>query len=172
MKQLAILRHAKSSWDDSSLDDFSRPLNERGIKAARRMGREMKKRKLRFDDVIASPAVRVRETLEHVAEGYGKSFSITFEDRIYLASLRTLLEIVRELPDAAETPLLVGHNPGLEHLISNLTADDDSGYRNKVLGKYPTGALAIIELPAKNWADVQTGKGEIVELILPRELDD
>ena len=172
MRRLAILRHAKSSWDDSSLDDFSRPLNERGIKAARRVGRELKKRKVRFDHVLASPAVRVRETLDRVADGYGKRFAIEFEDRIYLASLRTLLEIVRELPDKADASLLVGHNPGFEHLVAALAADDDRGYRDKILGKYPTGALAVIELPASSWRDVAEGSGKIVDLILPRELDD
>ena len=171
MKRLAILRHAKSSWDDSSLDDFSRPLNERGIKAARRMGREMKKRKLRFDHVLASPAVRVRETLENVAKGFGSDLSTHFDERIYLASLSALLELVRELPEDASAPLLVGHNPGLEQLVSTLAADDARGLRNKAVGKYPTGALAVIELTTRSWRGVQEGSGEIVELILPRELD-
>ena len=172
MRRLAILRHAKSSWDDSSLDDFSRPLNDRGIKAAARVGREMKKRELRFDHVLASPAVRVRETLDRVAKGYDRELTARFDERIYMASSATLLEIVRDLPDQAEAPLLVGHNPGLERLVTMLSTDDDRGLREKVHGKYPTGALAVLELPAESWRDVEEGSGEIVELILPRELGD
>ena len=172
MRRLAILRHAKSSWDDSSLDDFARPLNERGIEAAQRIGREMKNRNLGFDYVLASPAVRVRETLDRVAKGYGDELTARFDERIYMASSATLLEIVREFPDQAEAPLLVGHNPGLERLVTTLSSDDHGGLREKVHGKYPTGALAVLELPAKSWRDVEEGSGQIVELILPRELVD
>ena len=68
-------------------------------------------------------------------------------------------------------PLIVGHNPGLEQLITELTLNDGRGLRERVAGKFPTGALAIIELPAKRWAEVEPGSGEIVELILPKELD-
>ena len=171
MKRLAILRHAKSSWDDSSLDDFARPLNERGVKAARRMGREMRKRKLSFDYVIASPAVRVRETLDGVVEGGADIPAPRFDERIYLASVGTLLEIVRKVADDVKAPLLVGHNPGLEHLLSTLARDDDHGLRDKVLGKFPTGALAVVQLDANSWRDIGEKSGEIVELILPRELD-
>ena len=171
MKFLTILRHAKSSWDDSSLSDFDRPLNDRGRKAARRIGREMQHREMHFDHVRASPAVRVRETLDGVADGYGDRFDVEFDERIYMASAGTLLETVRSTADDWKRPLLVGHNPGLEQLLSRLTVDDDLGQRDKVIGKYPTGALAVLELRAERWRDVEEGSGRIVELILPRELD-
>lgn len=170
MKRLIILRHAKSSWDDSSLSDFDRPLNERGIKAARRMGVEVKNRSMGFDQVLASPAVRVRETLDRVAEGSGDRFDVEFDERIYMASADALLDIVRGILDDSKAPLLVGHNPGLEQMLARLTSDDVRGLRDKVLGKYPTGALAVVELPAEHWREVEEGSGEIVELILPREL--
>jgi phosphohistidine phosphatase len=172
VKTLAILRHAKSSWDDSSLSDFERPLNDRGRKAARRIGREMKHRKMRFDHVLASPAMRVRETLDGVADGYGDRFEVEFDERIYMASTGALLDIIRDMADNWKRPLLVGHNPGLEQLLGRLTSDDNRGLRDKVLGKYPTGALAVVELPADRWHDVEGGGGQIIELILPRELSD
>jgi phosphohistidine phosphatase len=75
------------------------------------------------------------------------------------------------LDEAVKAPLIVGHNPGLEELIAELTRDDHEGYRRRVAGKFPTGALAIVELPARRWAEVAPGSGEIVELILPKELD-
>ncbi len=103
MKRLTILRHAKSSWDDASLADFNRPLNDRGWKAARRVGRELKRREIHLDLCVASTAARVRETLDGLVEGYGKpDFEIRFEPRIYEASLATLLEIVRGLPEFIE----------------------------------------------------------------------
>lgn len=171
MKRLAVLRHAKSSWDEPDLDDFNRPLNDRGWKAARRMGRELKDRGVRFDFVLASTAARVRETIDGVQEKYEFAGPIRFEHRIYMASEECLLSLVRGLPEKAHTPLIVGHNPGLERLLVELTHDDGDGLRHRVAGKYPTGALAFVELPAHRWADVAPGSGEIVELILPKELD-
>ena len=170
MKRLTVLRHAKSSWDEPGLDDFSRPLNERGWKSARRMGRELKDRGIRFDLVLASTATRVRETIQGVQEEYDFAAPIRFEQDIYLAATQALISLVRDLPDDVESPLLVGHNPGLERLIVELTHDDAKGWRDRIAGKYPTGALAVIELPAGKWSEMKRGSGEIVELILPRGL--
>jgi phosphohistidine phosphatase len=172
MKRLTVLRHAKSSWEEPNTDDFDRPLNERGWKAARRMGRELKQRKITFDLALASPAARVRETLDGVRESYGDfPFEIRFDERIYLARASTLLEIVRELPESTKAALLVGHNPGLERLVANLTGDDDDHLRRRVQEKFPTAALAVIELPANRWKEVDEGSGSVAELILPRDLN-
>ena len=171
MSLLTVLRHAKSSWDEPGLDDFDRRLNERGRKAARRVGREMKRRRIRFDHAIASPAVRVRETIEELAKGYGKLPGVSFEPQIYDASAAALLHIVRCIPEIAHAPLLVGHNPGLQQLVLALARDDGDGIRDRVAEKYPTAAVAMIELGSTRWDEVETHSGTIVELILPRELD-
>jgi len=172
MIRLTILRHAKSSWDEPNLDDHNRPLNERGWKAARRMGRELKHRGMHFDIVLASTAARVRETIDGLAEKYDFECPIRFEPRVYMADAGTLLDLVRSLPDDAPSALLVGHNPGLERLAVELSHDDRQGLRHRVSEKFPTAALAVVQLPAESWAEVQPGSGEIVELILPRELGD
>jgi phosphohistidine phosphatase len=172
MKRLTLLRHAKSSWDEPNLDDFDRPLNDRGWKSARRIGKEMKRRHMRFDLGLASPAARVRETIDGLTETYGEpDFAIRFEPRIYLASVETLLQIVREVPADVKGALLIGHNPGLERLVVELTRDDKDGLRAKVGEKFPTAALAVIELPADDWAEMKPGCGKLIELILPKELD-
>jgi phosphohistidine phosphatase len=171
MTVLTILRHAKSSWGDGCLDDFDRPLNERGRKAARRIGRELKRRRMRFDRVFASPALRVRETLEEVAGGYGDSFDICFDPQIYAASVQTLFELVRRIPATVHAPLLVGHNPGLQQLVLELTRDDEQGLRARAGDKFPTAAVVLIELPAVRWDEVEPESGLIGELILPRELN-
>lgn len=171
MKRLAVLRHAKSSWDEPKLDDFNRPLNERGWEAARRMGRELRRRRMRFDLVLASPAARVRETIDGLQEKFEFDAPIRFEQQIYAATEGTLLELVRRFADKISAPLCVGHNPGLERLILELARDDRKGLRDRIAHKYPTGALAVIELPVKRWTDVEPGSGEVVELILPKELD-
>ncbi len=171
MKRLFVLRHAKSSWDDPALEDFNRPLNDRGWKAARRIGRELNHRDLRFDLVIASMAARVRETIDGLRDKLDLNVEIRFEPRMYLADEQTLLSLVRALPEKVHAPLLVGHNPGLERLLVELTHDDGDGLRNRIATRYPTGAFAGVELPADRWTDVTPGDGEIVELILPKELD-
>lgn len=171
MKRLAILRHAKSSWDDPGLDDFHRPLNERGWKAARRMGRELKRQSVKFDLVLSSTSARTRETIDGIREKYDFAAPIQFEPQLYLASEATLLGFVQGLDEDVKAPLIVGHNPGLEQLIAGLARGDEKGLRRRVTGKFPTGALAVIEVPAKHWAEVRPGTGEIVELILPKELD-
>ena len=170
MKRLTVLRHAKSSWDDPSIDDFDRPLNSRGWKAARRMGRELKHRRAHFDVCLASPAARVRETLDALAEGYGElDFEVRFESAIYEASAAALLNLVSRLPQEARSALLVGHNPGLERLIVELTADGKLNHR--IAEKFPTAAAASIQFPIENWSDLAPGCGTVTELILPKELD-
>ena len=170
MKRLTILRHAKSSWDDASRDDFDRPLNPRGWKDARRVGRELKQRNMHFDFGLASPAARVRETLDGLAKGFGEfTFEIRFEPRVYEASAATLLELVRSLPETASDALLVGHNPGLERLVVELTVPGK--LHDEAARKFPTSAVAVMDLSADRWADIRPGSGTLTELILAKELD-
>jgi phosphohistidine phosphatase len=169
MKRLTLLRHAKSTWDDPVARDFDRPLNRRGRKAARRIGEEMKALGLAFDAVIASPAIRVKETLGEVEQGYGRDLGAAFEQAIYLASVETLIDIARGADDRAQSLLVVGHNPGLEMLAMTLTSG--AGLREEVAVKYPTATLAEIELPAERWSQVAPGTGRLTRFIRPRDLD-
>ena len=170
MKILTLLRHAKSGWDDPASRDFDRPLNPRGRRAARTVGREMKAQGLAFDLVLASPARRVIETLEEVAAAYGP-IGAEYDQRLYLASTPTLLEIVRGAPDHVERLLLVGHNPGLEELALRLSRRDAGGLRGEVEVKYPTGTVAEIGLPVEHWAEAAEGAGTLIRFIRPRDLD-
>ena len=170
MKTLTLLRHAKSGWDDPVARDFDRPLNPKGQRAAAMMGRHMKSLGLAFDHVVASPAVRVVETLAHVGEGYGSDLAPAWDQRAYLASAATLLDIVQALPDAAESVLLSGHNPGLEELVLLLSADSDS-LRDQVEVKFPTAALAELRFGVRHWQDVMPGGGVLARFVRPRDLD-
>jgi phosphohistidine phosphatase len=170
MKILTLLRHAKSDWDDLVQRDFDRPLNGRGRRAARTVGREMKRLGLQFDAAIASPAVRVRETLAEVETAFGE-IGPEFDQRIYLAAPETLLEVVREAPEGADSLLLIGHNPGLEMLVLALAGPGDNPLRGEVEIKYPTATLAELHLPAERWADVAGGSANLARLIRPRDLD-
>lgn len=171
MKTLTLLRHAKSSWNDPAETDFGRPLNRRGQAAALAMGREMRALGLAFDAVLASPAQRVVETLQGVSESYGRTLDPAFDRSLYLAPIDTLLEIVRGTDGATDRLLLVGHNPGFERLALALARDDGDAKRAEIMVKYPTGALAEIELPIDHWRDAVPGIGRLVRFIRPRDLD-
>jgi phosphohistidine phosphatase len=168
MKTLTLLRHAKSGWDDPAARDFDRPLNVRGRKAARAMGREMRRLGLRYDRVLASPAARVTETLTELAQGYGGAVDTEFDETIYLAPVETLLALVRAADDADARLLLVGHNPGMEQLALLLAGA--GALRDEVAAKYPTAALAEIGFESVHWRDIAPGEGQLARFIRPREL--
>jgi len=171
MKRLTLLRHAKSSWDDPVARDFDRPLNAKGHRAGRTVGQEMRRLGLHFDAIVASPAARVVETLEEVAQGFGTPLSPRFDERIYLASRDALLDLVRTTDDAIASLLLVGHSPGLERLALHLAGVKDKKLRESVEEKYPTGALVEIDLPVEHWEDIGDSEGTITRFIRPRDLD-
>ncbi len=170
MRSLTLLRHAKSSWDDDSLDDFDRPLNERGRKAAKAMGRHLAKAGARFDLILASPAQRVVETIEALKAGGWKDGPVRFDRAIYDSSSHDLVELVRSTPANIERLMLVGHNPAMGTLAMQLTEDDEKGLRASVSQKYPTGALAEIELDVDRWVQVGPQCGRFVEFTAPRSL--
>lgn len=172
MKTLTLLRHAKAGWGERGSPDFDRPLNDKGRRAARAMGRAMRDAELGWDLVVASPAARVTETLEGASEGYGAAFDPVWDRRAYLAAPEVLMEIVQATHDAVGTLLIVGHNPGLELLTLQLTSEEDGGeLRAAVLEKYPTGTLAEIHLPVDRWRDAGEGKGTLRRFLRPRDLD-
>jgi phosphohistidine phosphatase len=171
LKTLTLLRHAKSGWDDPVTRDFDRPLNDKGKRAAHSVGRHMRELGLEFDHIVASPAVRVGETLAAVAAGYGRTLAPVWERRIYLASAATLLDVVHELPGDANRVLLVGHNPGLEDLVLMLVPETADGLRTLVEEKYPTAAVAEMTLAIDGWDDVRTGVAALCRYVRPRDLD-
>ena len=170
MKTLTLLRHAKSAWDDPVERDFDRPLNGRGRRAAARIGRWLKDDGAAFDHVVASPALRVRQTIEGIEDGIGRPLGPLFDSRIYLASAATLLELVQRFDAATGTALLIGHNPGLEDLLLMLASPGDP-LRDEAETKYPTATVAVLRLPVDRWTDAAEGTATLVHFIRPRDLD-
>jgi phosphohistidine phosphatase len=171
MKKLTLLRHAKSGWDAPVSRDFDRPLNEKGRRGARRMGLYMRDEGLEYDHVVASPAVRVVDTLDELWDGYGRSLSATLDKRIYLASCVTLLDVIHDVPDSAGHVLLSGHNPGMEDMILMLVPDNGDELRDSVEEKYPTSALAEMEFDVDRWGDIKPRTGRLTRFVRPRDLD-
>jgi len=171
MKRLTLLRHAKSGDDGAVARDFDRPLNAKGRRAARAIGRHMRDQALRFDAVVASPAARVAETLQEVEAGYGDVLGAQWERRIYLATPDELLEVVHAAPDSVDSLLLVGHNPGLEELVLRLVPHGADGARDEIQAKYPTASLAEMTFAVDHWTQVEEGGGALVRFVRPRDLD-
>lgn len=160
MKTLYLLRHAKSSWDDLSLSDFERPLNPRGHRTAPFMGELMKRRKLRAEIIVSSPAERAKETAVLVKEAADMPAEIVFDRRIYEASANRLRRVVADLKDKYYSAMLVGHNPGIEGFVYNLTGQAEP---------MPTAALAIIELQIDKWNELNDNCGRVLSVIRPKE---
>ncbi len=172
MKTLGLFRHAKSDWHDPRARDFDRPLNPRGEKGAGLVGRHIFDHDVKWDKVIASPAVRVAETIELAAKATGRPIAVNWDRRIYLASSATLLDLLREQKDDPGSVLMVGHNPGLEDVIFDLVPDDGtSPLRDVVELKFPTASFAVLELDIEHWNELKDLCGKLVHLIRPRDLD-
>ena len=161
MKTLYILRHAKSSWDDSSLSDFERPLNERGFKAAPLMGEMMRKNGFVPEIIVCSTAKRAEQTAKLVKESAEFEAEINFEAAIYEASPMTLLHIVSEIDDEFNSALIVGHNPGFENLVRILTEKSET---------MPTAALAVVDLEIESWNETNAERGNLREFVRPKDL--
>lgn len=171
MKLLYLLRHAKSSWDDPDLDDFDRPLNKRGRKAAKAMAAYFREAGIAPQAVLCSPAKRTRETLKHLMPVLGQA-PVHIDRRIYEASYQTLLLCLADLPAEADSVLLVGHNPGLERLALYLMSDQGHGAgAERLQDKYPTGSLAVLSAPAKKWTELKVGSCRLDDFIRPADLD-
>ena len=167
MKILGLLRHAKSDWDDAGTRDFDRGLNDRGRRGAALIGRHIAAQGLAWDAVIASPAARVKATLE--AAGLGDP---QFDERAYLADAETLIGVLRNVDGDPASVLLVGHNPGLQELIFRLVdPEQEDALFAQAMDKLPTAAFAVIELPIASWTALHVGNGKLVSLTRPRDLD-
>ncbi len=162
MKTVILVRHAKSSWKDLSLEDFDRPLNKRGKKNAPFMGKKLKERHMIPDLILSSPAKRARKTATAIAKAiaYPKK-KIIFDENMYHASAKYLFEMVRNLDDKHETIMLFGHNPDFNDLANMWLK------KNPVHNIVTTGVYCI-QFNVNKWKKVRQGKGESVFYDYPK----
>lgn len=168
MKRLGLLRHAKSDWDDLGQRDFDRGLNSRGRRGAALIGRHIAECGVEWGAVVASPAERVRRTIE----ASGLRLTPRFDERAYLAGAGTLMDLLREVESECAAVLLVAHNPGLQELLFRLVDPAEENEQFALAAeKFPTGAFALLELAIDRWSDLAEGCGRLVRFTRPRDLD-
>ena len=163
MKEIYVLRHAKSSWDNSNLSDFERPLADRGIRDAKKMSKFLKDMNLKIDKVLCSNAIRAKETFDLTADGF--NFEIdkaTYLDKLYFGDTTTIIQDLKELDESLNNILIVGHNPTLHYLVEILT--------NESINRFTTCNLATISHDGE-WVSLNSQQCSLKSLIRPKELN-
>jgi len=168
MRQLLILRHAKSSHKNDKLADYDRPLAKRGRRDSKRIGDWLNEQMLCPDYILSSPAARSKQTALKIAKriGFDKS-RIKWDERIYDSNNKTILKVLADVPKEAECVLLVGHHLGLESLILNLSNWSDIPAESKLL---PTGGLAWFKTERSLSELNKKGDAQLVTIVRPRNL--
>lgn len=169
MRRLWVLRHAKSSWDDPGLDDHDRPLAARGRRAAEAMASYLDREGVRPGSVVCSSALRARQTLAAVLPGLGHDLTVRIDPALYTFSGAELMTTVHELPSEHATVLLIGHNPAMEDLVVTLAREGEQ--LPALREKFPTGALAGLDLAVDAWADASPGCARLTTFVTPRDLE-
>lgn len=168
-KQLFLLRHAKSSWDDPGLDDHERPLASRGRRAVQILGEHLRENDIRPVLVLCSTSRRTRETLEGVAPG-GETL---IEAELYHADAEQLLDRLRRVSDDVESVMVIGHNPTLQITALRLSeagaSNGDGSHRAQISQKFPTGALATLSFECQ-WRELGPGCARLVDYVRPKAI--
>lgn len=168
-KMLFVLRHAKSSWEEPGLEDHDRPLAPRGQRAAKLIAEHLRAGEIAPALVLCSSARRARETFEAVAP----AGEVVVEPGLYRADQVALIERLRAVPAQTASVMLIGHNPSLQMLVSQLADDRDREPEEALAAvrrKFPTGALATLELSC-DWSALAPKCAKLVAFVRPKDLE-
>jgi phosphohistidine phosphatase len=168
-RQLIVLRHAKSSWDDPSLPDDERPLAPRGQRAVVLVRDHLRATGVKVDLVLCSPARRTRETWDGVRAGLGTKPELRFVPAVYEATGTELLDVLHQVDRRHATVLLIGHNPGMEELASGLVSEGKRTALTRLGLGFPTAALATLSF-TQSWADLDWHAARLERYVRPRDL--
>ena len=146
MKTLILVRHAKSSWEEAGIDDFDRPLNERGKHDAPVMAKRLKNKNIDVDIFISSPAKRALRTAKYFAEEFDvDKKEIEQVSKLYGASVSTFLEVVSNIDEKNKIAVLFSHNPGITDFANTFT--------NVHIDNMTTCSIFAVQADADKWAD-------------------
>lgn len=165
--RLLLLRHAKSARPEG-VDDYDRPLAERGRKDAAFMGGLMAREGLVPDLALVSPALRTRETWALARKSFSADISERFVVSLYDSTSDRILDAIRMAGTEAKTIVLVGHNPEMEETAALLCGDGEIDAMARFDAKFPTAGLAAIDFIATNWADITPESGYLERFVTPQ----
>lgn len=171
-RQIVLLRHAKSSWEDPLLEDFDRPLAKRGRSAARRIAEWLTRNKIRPLLVLCSPAARARQTLDLISDAIGSDAKVIYDKGLYLAEGDALLARIRAIDSHVGCLLVIGHNPGLQDLAVMLASSAGKREHARLVEKFPTASVAWFSVDGAGWADIGPTTTGLIEFLRPADLDD
>jgi phosphohistidine phosphatase len=168
MKNLYIVRHAKSSWEEEGLSDFDRPLNERGKRDAPAMAKRLKEKDVTPDLMLSSPAKRAFSTARRMAKvlGYSKE-KIKTDRRLYHADAEMIISVLQELKSRHNTVLLFGHNPGLTDFVNTMMSEN-----RQYIDNVPTCGIVAFSLAIDEWKELKSKKGKMFLFDYPKNTGD
>jgi len=167
-KTLMLLRHAKSSWADVTMEDHDRPLQDKGRRRAASLARWLDDRGLGCDLVLCSTALRTRQTLEIVLPVLGGP-QVRYEPAIYEAGTDDLMGLLHGLDEAVERVLMVGHDPGMPLLAASLAMTATGDAMERLKRKYPTSAFAMLTFGDANWGGLAPRMGHLALFHIPAD---
>ncbi len=169
-RRIILMRHAKSAWTDAGLRDFDRPLAPRGARAATLMGAWLKERNILPGMVLCSASRRTVETWDRVSDVLRVQIPVTFDRDIYLKSDQVLLDRLKRADDTYSSVMMIGHHSGIDTLALRLAGSGPKADLARIAAKFPTAAVAVIDLKAKSWSALTDGCGKLVEYAVPKDL--
>jgi phosphohistidine phosphatase len=156
MKTLLIIRHAKSSWDIATLNDFERTLNERGKKDAPEMAQRLRDKKITIDAFISSPAKRAKKTAELFCKVYNKNKEdIVFISSLYHVTPDTFFDVIEQLDDELDSVAIFSHNPGITEFVNELVEE-------VMIDNMPTCSIFALQIDIAKWKDFKKAKKELL----------
>ena len=169
VRTLHLMRHAKSSWDDTTIPDHDRPLAPRGARAARRIAAHLPSAGIRPALVLCSSARRTLQTLEALRPAFGETAEVSIESELYGADASEILERLRTIDPEIPEVLVIAHNPGLQDLAIELASEGDAALLEQLRAKFPTGALATFDFQV-SWAELGPGHAHLTHLVTPKQI--
>ena len=161
MKTLLLIRHAKSSWEDSGLSDYERPLNDRGKKDAPNMAERLYERGIKVDAFISSPAKRAKKTAECFAKQYKKKDKeVVLKTELYMAGDDTFYHLLEQLDDDLDCVAIFTHNPGITDFANSLT--------DARIDNIPTSGVFAVTIETKKWSRVIEAKKKFLFFDYPK----
>ena len=165
MKRLILTRHAKSNWDDPTMSDHDRPLNDRGKAAAADLGAWLASRGYVPGEVLCSDAQRTLKTWAGIAPALPGTPVLTLKPALYNAGPDVMLAVLRHATES--TVMMIGHNPGIAEFAARIVAQAPP---NPEFARYPTGATLVVSFESANWRDVDWHQGSVRDFIVPKEI--